>query len=134
MQVPLHGDLVEWDLVHSYCYHGYNEHTLPGFFHQWHEMVITVTGNPPHGVTITLGNTSQSVRNEDANVCTSHSNKSRTIQFPPYGVSCLGIRYSRVERPKVHYELEAEERIALRYPVSLVIGLVLLFGAPSMCR
>ncbi len=95
-------------------------------------MLVTVTGHRSDGITVTLGNSSQAAVGRDADIRKNYSNKTNTLHFLPFGVSCIGVRISGVR--EAGYELEAEERVALKYVVSLVIGLVLFFGASSMCR
>ncbi len=104
-----------------------------GFLHQWHELAVTITGHPSDGISVTVGNSSKAVTDHDAKICTSYNKGSGKIRLPSFRVSCVGVRLSGMDDHPV-YTLNAEEKLAWRYIVSLVVGLGLLFGASSLCR
>ena len=130
-QQPMNYVLYRGGTGHYYCYHGYNEYTVPGLLRLWHNLAVKVVAKPPDSLIVTLGNSSKAAKSKEAEIHTSYTNETRTVYLSSFGVSCVGLKCGFKD---VSYTLWTQEVVMWRYPVLLLTGIILLYLAPLLCR
>ena len=95
-----------------------------------------IHAKPVEGITVAVGNMSQLVLEDDADLSDGISdlNNTNVLYLSPFNVTCIGVRHSGRVYDRVGYKLEVAEVLMYRYPALLVFGILLLFSAPSLGR
>ena len=116
-----------------YCYEGAEPLSLPGLANAWTSLHIRVKCENPDYIQLLFSNSSVDMFEtldtlsypNDGNITFFH-------EVPPYNVFCVGVKYNG--RDYVNYKLYADLVFMWRFPVLLLVGIVLFFCAPSMSR
>ena len=133
LQFPIHNTVDYNNDLEIYCYEGAQPLSPEGLANVWSSLHIRVECENPDYVQLLFSNTSVNIM-ESENILRYPTDGNTTFshEVAPYNVFCVGVKYSG--RDYVNYELYADVSLAWRFPVLLVIGVILFFNARTLSR
>lgn len=109
-----------------FCYEG--SLTADRLQHIWDSLYITVQTSTPHNLAVTCGNSSQDVLTSAPLPVPS------AVWLSPFTVNCVGVRFAGSSDDATNFKLTMDLRLRLMYPVLALLGVLLIFIAPSLSR
>ena len=117
-----------------YCYEGTNPYSLNGLLLVWHSLHINILTSSPEGMSLVLDNNTDAIIKSFKTNAVDDINATEGIYLSPYQLHCIGMKHSGAVRNVVPYAFNAQLKLLPHFPIMLLVGVFLLFAAPSLSR